>query len=125
MNKFEHFLSRRDFLRQSTAVSAALMGASTAGLGGPLVEGREITAARGVVGADPQEGARVGARVLAMGGNAMDAAAATSVACCMLQPASTGIGGYVCAAVVLDRKSHRVWSLDSKSVEAAAGPAHI
>ena len=120
MNKFEHFLTRRDFLRQSTAVSAALMGASTASFGGPLVEGKEITAARGVVAAEPPEAARVGARVLEMGGNAMDAAAATSIACCMLQPASTGIGGYVCAAVVLDGKSNRVWSLDSNSVAPAA-----
>ncbi|PYV10059.1 MAG: hypothetical protein DMG07_21860 [Acidobacteria bacterium] len=120
MKTLQRSLTRREFLRESTVLTGALLTAPGAALGGPLVEGKEIVAERGVVAAEPPEAARIGARILEVGGNAMDAAAATSIACCMLRPASTGIGGYVCAAVVLDGKSNRVWSLDSNSVAPAA-----
>jgi hypothetical protein len=40
----------------------------------------------------------------------MDAAVATSIACCMLQPASTGIGGYV-ARPWCSTESPTGWSL--------------
>lgn len=85
-----------------------------------MIEGNEIVSAKGVVNANPDEAARVGARILETGGNAMDAASATSMACCMLQPQSTGVGGYVCCAVVLEGKSGRVWSVDANSVAPAA-----
>ncbi len=48
-----------------------------------------------------------GAQILAQGGNAMDAAAAPSLACCMLVPQSNGIGGYMSAAVVPPTASGR------------------
>jgi gamma-glutamyltranspeptidase/glutathione hydrolase len=50
----------------------------------------------------------------------MDAASAAAMACCMLQPQSTGIGGYVCCAVVCEGKSDRIWSIDSNSHAPAA-----
>lgn len=81
-----------------------------------MIEGHEVISKKGAVAAGPKEAARVGARILEHGGNAMDAAAATCLACCMLQPQSTGVGGYVCAAVVLEGKSNQVWSLDSNSI---------
>jgi len=83
-------------------------------------EGKEILSTRGAVAASPAEAARVGARILKAGGNAMDAASATCMACCMLQPQSTGVGGYVCSAVVLEGKSGRVWSIDANSIAPAA-----
>jgi gamma-glutamyltranspeptidase/glutathione hydrolase len=83
-------------------------------------EGKEIISTGGAVAAGPAEAARVGARILKAGGNAMDAASATCMACCMLQPHSTGIGGYVCSAVVLEGKSNRVWSVDANSIAPAA-----
>ena len=85
-----------------------------------MVEEKEVVSTKGAVAAGPREAARMGARVLEHGGNAMDAAAATCMACCMLQPQSTGVGGYVCAAVMLDGKSDRVWSLDANSIAPAA-----
>jgi len=85
-----------------------------------MIEGIEVVSKRGAVAANPAEAARVGARILAAGGNAMDAASATSMACCMLEPMSTGVGGYVCCAVVLEGKSGRVWSVDANSIAPAA-----
>ncbi len=85
-----------------------------------MVEGKEVVSSVGAVAAGPEEAARVGARVLAQGGNAMDAAAAASMACCMLQPQSTGVGGYVCCAVVLEGATGEVWSLDANGVAPAA-----
>ena len=85
-----------------------------------MIEGHEITSAAGAVAAEPEEAARVGARILEAGGNAMDAAAAACIASCMLSPARTGIGGYCGSAVVLDGKSGRVWSLDGNGTAPAA-----
>jgi len=85
-----------------------------------MIEGVDVTAKRGVVAADPPEAARVGARVLEAGGNAMDAASAASMACCMLQPGSTGVGGYVCCGVVLEGDTGKVWSVDANSIAPAA-----
>ncbi|MCC6340774.1 MAG: gamma-glutamyltransferase [Bryobacterales bacterium] len=107
--------ARRAFLRSSlgTAFAAKVSGAS-------ITEGLETKALRGVVAADPQDSARCGARLIASGGNAMDAAAAACLAACVLEESATGIGGYVLAAVILEGKQGRVWSLDSNSVAPAA-----
>ena len=85
-----------------------------------MVEGKEVLSTRGAVAAGPEEAARVGAGVLDRGGNAMDAAAATSLACCMLQPQSTGVMGYVLCALVLDGRTGKVWSLDANSIAPAS-----
>ena len=85
-----------------------------------MIEGTDILSERGVVAADPPEAARVGARILENGGNAMDAASAAAMACCMLQPASTGVGGYVCCGVVLEGGTGEVWSVDANSIAPAA-----
>ena len=81
-----------------------------------MIEGAEVVSSRGAVAANPPAAARIGAQVLEDGGNAMDAAVATSMACCMLRPNQTGIGGYVCAAVVHDAKTGVVWSVDANGV---------
>jgi gamma-glutamyltranspeptidase/glutathione hydrolase len=85
-----------------------------------MIEGKEVVSSKGAVAAGPAEAARVGARILEAGGNAMDAAAAACLACCMLQPHSTGVGGYVMVAVVLEGRSGRVWSLDANGPAPAA-----
>lgn len=85
-----------------------------------MTEGNEVSSTLGVVAANPPEAARVGARILAQGGNAMDAASAASMACCMLQPMSTGVGGYVCCGVALEGESGRAWSVDANSIAPAA-----
>ena len=85
-----------------------------------MIEGTEVLSSTGVVAANPAPAARIGARVLAAGGNAMDAAVAAGIACCMLRPEQTGIGGYVCAAVVRDGRDGQVWSVDADGTAPAA-----
>lgn len=85
-----------------------------------MQQGPEVTSARGAVAIGPDEAARIGARILARGGNAMDAAAATAMACCMLRPDMTGVGGYGLCAMVLERESGRVWCLDANARAPAA-----
>ena len=80
-----------------------------------MVEGTEVLSKIGAVAAGPPGAARIGAKILSDGGNAMDAAAATCLACCMLHPVATGLGGYILAAVVLEAKTGKVWSLDANS----------
>ncbi|MBI3987506.1 MAG: gamma-glutamyltransferase, partial [Lentisphaerae bacterium] len=82
--------------------------------------GSEVVSRKGVVAANPPPAARIGAAVLEAGGNAMDAAVAASMACCMLRPNQTGIGGYVCSAVVLDAKAGKVWCVDANGMAPAA-----
>jgi gamma-glutamyltranspeptidase/glutathione hydrolase len=78
----------------------------------------------GVVAANPAIPARIGNAILADGGNAMDAAVATALACCMVRPSACGIGGYVGAALVRDGKTGKVWSVDGNGpAPAAAHPA--
>ena len=92
-----------------------------------MIEGKEVVSARGAVAANPPEAARIGARVLAAGGNAMDAIAAAGIAGCMLAPAAAGIGGYVGCAVVLsgDGRGQRVWSIDSNAIAPACAHDHM
>jgi len=84
-----------------------------------MVEGKEVLSRKGAVAAGPEEAARIGARILERGGNAMDAAAATCMACCMFWPHATGVGGYVCCGLVLEGSTGRVWSLDANAVAPA------
>lgn len=90
-----------------------------------MVEGKQVTSGVGAVAAYPEEAARIGAKVLEAGGNAMDAAAAAGLACCMLAPQKNGVGGYVLAAVVLEGKTGKVWSLDANATAPAAAGEDI
>ena len=53
----------------------------------------EVTSDRGVVAAESVEAAEAGAEILAAGGNAIDAAVATSFTAAVCEPAMTSIGG--------------------------------
>src|SRR5438552_13395872 len=90
-----------------------------------MIEGRQITATRGAVAAQPEEAARAGARMFAEGGNAMDAAAAACLACGVLLPEAADIGAYVLCAVVLDAGTGKVWSLDANGVAPRAAHAEM
>jgi len=65
-----------------------------------------------VVAANPEIPARIGREILAAGGNAMDAATATALACAMVRPSACGLGGYLGTALVREGKTGKVWSLD-------------
>ncbi len=69
--------------------AAVLLGTTVAKAGTPP----PLTSEQGVVAADHELASRVGASVLANGGNAMDAAAATALALGVVSPLSSGIGG--------------------------------
>jgi gamma-glutamyltranspeptidase / glutathione hydrolase len=85
-----------------------------------VIEGREITVSNGAVATEAAEAARIGARILERGGNAMDAAAAACLACGVLIPYYVDIGGYACSGVVLEGGTARVYSIDSNSTAPAA-----
>ncbi|MBT3343993.1 MAG: hypothetical protein HN712_19750 [Gemmatimonadetes bacterium] len=85
-----------------------------------MTEGHQIDSEIGAVAAEPEAAARIGARILAEGGNAFDAAAATCMAVPMLYPDKTGIGGYMMTAMVRDGATGRIWSVDANSRAPAA-----
>lgn len=85
-----------------------------------MQEGKQVVSSVGAVATGPAEGARAGARMFTLGGNAMDAAVAASIACAVAEPSAVDIGGYICSAVVLEGKSGRIWSLDACATAPAA-----
>ena len=85
-----------------------------------MMEGKEITVSQGAVATEAPEAARIGARILERGGNAMDAAAAACLALGVVMPYYVDVGGYACSGVVLEGASGKVWSLDSNSTAPAA-----
>ncbi|MCC6585213.1 MAG: gamma-glutamyltransferase [Bryobacterales bacterium] len=103
-------MTRRTFAAIPTALLPAPAAGRIAGQG-PEAEGNA-----GVVASEPADSVRAGVRLFEGGGNAFDAAAATCLVTCMMQPHQTDIGGYVCSAVVREAKTGKVWSLDSNSV---------
>ncbi len=70
---------------------------------------------KGIVAADNETAARVGAQVLADGGNAADAAAATALALGVVHPGSSGLGGGG-FAVVYVAAENKVYVLDFREV---------
>jgi gamma-glutamyltranspeptidase / glutathione hydrolase len=78
-----------------------------------------LTTARGVVASDQALASEVGAAILARGGNAADAAAATALALGVVNPASSGIGGGG-FAVVYVAKEKKTYVLDFRETAPAA-----
>jgi len=78
-----------------------------------------LTTRKGVVAADHTIASEVGARVLAQGGNAFDAAAATALALGVVNPVSSGIGGGG-FAVVWSQAERKVYIYDFRETAPAA-----
>jgi gamma-glutamyltranspeptidase/glutathione hydrolase len=83
-------------------------------------EGRQVVSSVAAVATGTKEGARAGARMFMLGGNAMDAAAAASIACAVAEPSAVDVGGYLCCAVVLEGRTGRIWSLDGNATAPAS-----
>ncbi|MGH9590408.1 MAG: gamma-glutamyltransferase family protein [Terracidiphilus sp.] len=81
-----------------------------------IVEGREVVCDEGAVATGPAAAARIGAEILAEGGNAFDAAAAASLACAVLEPQSVDLGGYILCAVVRKAGESEAWTLDANAI---------
>lgn len=82
----------------------------------PILEGKAVESKRGAVATGPAAAARIGGKTLALGGNAMDAAAAASLASAVLEPESVDFGGYIFSAVVREGATGKVWALDANAV---------
>jgi gamma-glutamyltranspeptidase/glutathione hydrolase len=103
------FLHRATWLTAIVALGSVGIGAAQARSHPPL------RTKKGVVAADNADAARVGAHVLADGGNAADAAAATALASGVVQPASSGIGGGGFALVYI-ADENKVYVIDFREV---------
>lgn len=90
-------------------------------LSGPAVAAHHppLTTQRGVVAADHPLASEVGARVLAEGGNAVDAAVATALALGVVNPTSSGIGGGGFALVYI-AKERKLYAIDFRELAPAA-----
>lgn len=121
-------MTRREFVHNSSragvtiAAAAFLRGLSqAAGFSTTrTIEGKDVISVKGAIATEAQAVEKLGATILARGGNAIDAAAAACLAGCMVHPHLSDLGGYVCCAVVLEAKSDRVWSLDANAIAPAA-----
>ncbi len=77
----------------------------------------------GVVRGEPTAD-KIGAEVLASGGNAVDALVAAALAAAVCSPAMTGIGGYGAAIMIASADGKKVVAIDANSTApAAARPA--
>jgi gamma-glutamyltranspeptidase/glutathione hydrolase len=99
---------------QAAAAGALGVSCSLAGARKPAAQEK-----RGLVVGDPV-GAQVGGRVLAEGGNAMDAAIAAALATCITAPSRCGIGGYGGHMIIALAGGKRITSIDFNSTAPAA-----
>ena len=98
---------------------AALLGS----LGIPAcASSQSKSAPRSPMGAITGEeaGAKVGEKVLADGGNAIDAAVAAALTSCIATPARCGIGGYGGHMTIALRREKKIVSIDFNSTAPAA-----
>ncbi len=109
--------------RMALSLVAVALGLTLAGGPRPALvsaaHAPPLTSTGGAVAADDATASAVGARILAAGGNAADAAVATALALGVVNPVSSGIGGGG-FAVVYDARTHQTWAYDFREVAPAA-----
>jgi gamma-glutamyltranspeptidase/glutathione hydrolase len=107
-----HLHDRREMLRRAGGL---LLAGCTGDLGGLTAAGGGRPApGKGCV-AGPPEAARVGAEVLAAGGNAVDAVVAAALTACVVSVQQCGVGGYGGHLVIAPAGGKRVVAIDFNS----------
>src|SRR5690349_20327292 len=113
-----------DSWKRRSFLAAALGAAARPAFADQHVSGPLVKSQRAAVAAESDPAARAASQMLDAGGNAADAAAAACIASCIVEPQLVDLGGYVAAAVVLDAKSGKIWSIDADSAAPkAASPS--
>src|SRR5205809_1124100 len=113
-------LSRRKML--SRTGRAVLVGSVSSAFARFSLSGREKSSARWLHGAVVGEntGMKVGEKVLAEGGNAIDAAVAAALAASVAMPGRSGIGGYGGHMIIALAGSKKITAIDFNSTAPAA-----
>src|SRR5436190_14520715 len=118
-------ISRRTMLRRTGRV--VLVGGLGPSLAGFCQSSRGAPAGRWPHGAVVGEntGMRVGEKVLAEGGNAVDAAVAAMLAACVAAPARSGIGGYGGHMIIALAGRKTITAIDFNTVAPSAARPHM
>lgn len=108
------FINRRAMLQRSAGAALASVWSARR-----LIAGEQSARPNGFVVGEPTA-EKVGARVLADGGNAVDAIVAAALAAAVAAPHQTGIGGYGAAGMFAVEDGRRIVALDANSAAPAA-----
>lgn len=110
-------LSRREMLRRTG--QAAAVGAFSISFKLPAAQLLQSKSPKGAVIGE-ENGAKVGERILAEGGNAIDAAVATALMGCVATPSRCGVGGYGGHMTIALKGAKKVTSIDYNTMAPAA-----
>ncbi|HSQ55696.1 MAG TPA: gamma-glutamyltransferase, partial [Gemmata sp.] len=104
---------RRTFVVSIMLASTLALPAADRPISPPGKAGRSVTVAKnGIVATSHPLAAQIGLDILKKGGNAIDAAIATSAAMGLMEPMSCGIGGDL-FAIVWDAKTKKLYGLNA------------
>src|SRR5271154_4901787 len=101
------------FLTLALAAQASLFGQEEGGQGGGRWQARATVETKfGIIATSQTLASAAGARVLEMGGNAIDAAIAANAVLGVVEPMSDGIGGDL-FAIVYEAKTGKLYGLNA------------
>ena len=83
-----------------------------------------VYSTKAIVSSTKPQATAAGIKILEQGGNCVDAAVAVGAVLCVLEPASTGIGGD-CFALFYEKKSKKVHGLNGSGRDAALATAEL